>query len=146
MADSMLVALVFVVTINVLMILANASIIGMGGSDVFINYNGSIVGHYVQTSNGMVYVNENGMTTELPNSNSGIEPTGNFFIDSFASVKAWFTGIGTGIDYFKAVVTAPYNLLKLMMPDPSQSVMVAVLGTFWYAISFFIIISYMWWR
>ena len=135
-----LTALMFILSLNMYLFVSQA---GLGYisetetiSDLPIIYNHT--GSFISTfDNGKYVINEN-VTTILPSGQGQIEPeSGNFFTDSFATMKNWFLE-STGLNYLLGIVTAFPNFLKSVGFPQEISF---VLGVIWYAVSLFLVIA-----
>lgn len=138
--SNMTMALVFVLTLNVLMMLTQFAVLDLNptGEIYVFNTSGSVIDHYVDE--GVLDTQDSSITGEYPEA-AIIEPTsGNPFTDTLSSIRGWFSDT-LGLKYIKAIVSGPYNILKAMnLPNA----FVITLGTFWYALTFFIIIAFFW--
>lgn len=141
---NMTVALVFVLTLNILMFLSQTAITEINpDGTVFFNCEGSMLKTFdKEQCIGTNYVlDDSGITGELPQSEGAISPTtGNFFTDVVSSIKDWFTTL-PGINYLYAMLSAPYNLLKNIGAPGALSF---ALGTLWYGVTFFLVVSFIW--
>lgn len=80
----------------------------------------------------------------MPSAESTIdESTGNVFTDSIKSIKKWLLGL-PGVNYLYMAVSSPYNLLKGVFHNHPE--MAFALGTVWWGITIFLIISFIWGR
>lgn len=134
-------ALVVVLAINVILFMSQLSIGQMNPDTNFYSCKGTIIGDF-EASNctGSDYKLDTEMATETDNYPSNptvLDSVGNFFTDIYNSVKSWFMD-SLGAKYVINVLKAPYNFLALTgMPDS----FVFILGTFWYIITFFLLIQ-----
>lgn len=136
-------ALVFVLTLNVLMMLAQASIMDMNPDGTqFYNREGTLLESFNKGElDGDPILDTQSTTGVLPEAEGTISATtGNLFTDTFASIKNWFAK-QTGLAYLSGIVSAPYNMLKAMhLPNA----FVYAMGTLWYGITLFLIVSFFW--
>lgn len=134
---------VFVWTLNVLIFLAQASMINLNPDTTILYYsptNGPI-GQYVVDGN--MTPNSNIISSELnPDSAqiNGGEPvtqggTGIWFIDAISSVKNW---IANKINYFINIVMGPYNILKVIPGLPPS--FIGAICLIWYGASLFLLV------
>ena len=137
------IALVFVLTLNVLMMLAQASIMDLNPEGPeFYNRDGTILESFNTGELGDDPVlDTQAITDNLPEAEGTISATtGNLFTDTFASIRNWFAKT-TGLAYLYGIVSAPYNMLKAMhLPNAFTY----AIGTLWYGITFFLIVSFFW--
>jgi len=137
------VALIFVLTLNVLMMLSQISVDNLATAEgtAFYNCSNSLLESW-GTKCTDASLNTN-IVNNLPSSEGSVSPTsGNIFTDIFSNILSFFKKT-PGLRQIYGVASAPYNILKVTgMPNEY----VVVLGTFWYGISMFIIISYFWGR
>ena len=137
--SNLTIALVFVLTLNVLMFLGQATIM-----DINPDFATAGVDYYNGTGYLMETIDvEDNPENALPEAEGSISPTtGNLFTDMFSSIKGWFTDI-KGIRYIRGIVSAPYNMLKVMKLPPS---FVVAMGTLWYGITLFLVVAFFWGR
>ena len=136
------VAFIFVMTVNILLWFGQVAIINVGEAPTtFYNCTGTILDTYGDCESYSITESPDSF---LPSSESSLTPTdSNIFTDIFNNVLSWFKGVGTGATYLWSIVSAPYNLLKaLLLPTE----IAFGLGLFWYGISIFLIISFIWGR
>jgi hypothetical protein len=126
--------LVFVLLMNVFMFLSQTAIekVSTGGT-TFFTYNGS----WIQTGDtGKFVLNE---TIELPASQNIAEGSGNFFTDTWATLKNWFIDTIPGARFLERMVNSPSNFLKTAGLPAEISF---ALGWLWHIIGVFLIISF----
>lgn len=139
------IALVFVLVLNVLMFLTQATILDINpDSNVFWTNKGTLMENFDKTNGaGDPVLDTDKATSELPSGEGSVSPTtGNLFTDTFSSIKGWFAR-ATGISYILGIVSAPYNIIKAMGLPNSFAY---AIGTLWYGITFFLIIAFFWGR
>lgn len=136
------VALVFVIFVNMLMFLAQAAMLDISStSNKIYNYNESIYSKY---DAGGMQLDPNQVMNITPNAEGSVLPDiGAWVTDTLASIKEWFGKVGSGLDYLKEIVMAPYNFLKAMH-FPNEFTF--AIGTAWYLLTAFIIVSFFWGR
>lgn len=134
-------ALVFVISINVLMFIAQASIIQTNPEGtLFLTGNDLLIKKFAKSYN---YTNpiiaSDQIPNNLPTASKDISPeTSNIFTDIFATIKNWFSD-KIGLSYLYAMAIAPYNLLKIAnVPE----FFVFAIGTLWYGITLFVIVGF----
>jgi len=132
------IALVFVLIMNVLMFLTQASILELEPTGTqFYNTEGTLLD--AMASNNTLDTNP---INELPSSQNIEVSNGNVFTDVFNNILSWMKS-APGISYIYSIASSPYNLLKATgLPDT----IVGVLGTFWYALTIFLIVAFLWGR
>lgn len=134
----------FVVLLNVLMWTGGLAMTSINPDGTMCyNIEGSIIEQNVaQGTNSTVLADQ--ISDDLPSSESATVTSGttNIFVDVFSNVLSWFKS-APGVKYVYGVVSAPYNVLKCMnLPDQ----FVAGIGTFWYMVSFLVLIAFLWGR
>ena len=140
------IALVFVMTLNVLMFMSQVAILDLNpeASPYFWTNKGTMLENFDKTGgSGDAVLNTDLVTEDLPAGDGSVSPTtGNIFTDVFNSIKGWF-GRSTGLAYITGIVSAPYNVLKSMnLPNE----FVFAMGTLWYGITFFLVVAFFWGR
>jgi hypothetical protein len=136
-------ALVFVLTLNVFIWISQMAILEVNPSGTeFFNCSNSIVnGVSTGCSSGTGTVLNANPLDNLPESNQ-VSSSSNPFTDLFNSILGWFKNV-TGLNYVISIVSAPYNLLVAIgLP----TAIAGALGVLWYGITFFLILSFLWWR
>lgn len=140
MTSNVTIALTFVMCLNVLMWLGQVSINDINpDSTQYFNCEGGLMSNY---GNCNTY-NMSDSTSLLPTAEGSISATtGNFFTDTFSSIKSWFLKL-PGVNMIAGIVSAPYNIMKAIgLPIE----LCFGLGVFWYAITIFLIIAFFWGR
>lgn len=140
-----LTALIFVITVNMLMFIAQISIMELGYDTEVFHCKGSLIESFDKSkcSSGNYSLDDSGITETFPETQGSISPTtGNLFTDIFVNIKRFFSET-LGLEYVYSIVKAPYSFLGMLNLPSSLSF---IIGTFWYAITFFIIVSFMWGR
>lgn len=126
-------ALIIVLSISAIIYLGQLAILEINPDQTFT------------TSGNMLYNygNESGLQNfdgeELPDSAESVNvDTGNVFTDSYNTVKNWLVDT-TGAKYVIGILGAPYNILQgFGLP----SAVVWILGSVWYGVIIFLIISW----
>lgn len=125
-------ALVFVMLLNVLMFLTQASMIALNSDSIrFYDVSGSII-------EGMNIDKDINPEDKLPSLQDIQVSSGNPFTDIFNSIISWFK-TSTGLSYIYGIVTAPYQILKALGLPTSVA---WGLGALWYGISLFCVIAF----
>lgn len=141
--SNLTVALVFVLTVNALLFLAQASVMDLNpDGEGFYNAEGSLISNFAENNDvNNPVLNKEKIVNSLPEGEATISPeTGNLFTDTFSSVKRWFTGL-PGINYIYGIVMAPYNMLKAMnLPNAFAF----AIGSLWYGVTLFLIVAFFW--
>lgn len=134
-------AMVFVLALNVLMFLTQASVQAINPeANIFFTCEGHMLDEFDKNSgSGEPVLDTENTYNNLPSGEGSVSPTtGNFFTDVFSSAKNWFAK-KTGLSYLAGIVSAPYNMLKAMgLPNAFSFAM----GTLWYALTFFLIVGF----
>lgn len=101
----------------------------------FFTYGDSMIADY-DTGN---YTLDEDVSGVLPSGQGSIEPeSGNFFTDTFSTIKNWFLE-STGLSYLIGIVNAFPNFLKnIGLP----AAMAFGLGFFWHALTIFLIVAF----
>lgn len=141
---NMVIATIFVVTLNVLMWISQVAMLDMNpDGPTMYNLEGSIIGETVAgQGNGTVVQDD--VLSDLPSSAGTVATgeTGGYFTDIFNNILSWFKS-APGIKYVYGVVSAPYNILKAL-GLPSE--FVVGIGTLWYLVSFLVLVAFLWGR
>jgi hypothetical protein len=127
------------------MFIAQISILELGYTTEVFHCQGSLVESFDKNKclSNNYSLDDDGITNKYPTTAGSISPTtGNLFTDIFVNIKTFFSET-LGLGYVYAIIKAPYSFLGMLNLPSSISF---ILGTFWYAISFFVIVSYMWGR
>jgi hypothetical protein len=133
-------ALAFILILNLFLWFGQTGVNEIAASEgvvgtTFYNYEGSLIKSY---DTGNYTLNED-VSGELPSGQGSIEPeSGNFFTDTFSTIKNWFLET-TGLSYLVGIVSAFPNALKSMGLPP---VMAFGLGFFWHALTIFLIVAF----
>lgn len=141
--SNLTVALVFVLSVNALLFLAQASVMDLNPSGgEFYTGEGSLISNFAKDKDlDAPILDTDATTTNLPEAEGSLSPeTGNFFTDSFSSIRRWFTSI-PGINYIYGIAIAPYNMLKIMNLPNS---FVWAVGSLWYGVTLFLIVAFFW--
>jgi len=136
-------AFVFVLMLNIFLFMTQISMIENNPESYTKFYSGdgsllekfSVSYNYTNPS-----LNTGDSVNQLPSATKEVDPdTGNFFTDIFNTGKDWVTQ-KAGLDYFYAVLSAPYNMLKLA--NLPQGLVFAI-GTLWYVITLFLFVAFL---
>lgn len=128
-------ALAIILSINVFLFMGDYAVRDISGQSTgLINYQNDMIGKFDKGN----YTLSEDVTTNLPSGEGSISPeTGNFFTDTFSSIKNWFLET-TGLDYLLGIVNAVPNFLKRFL-DP---VLAYAIGFFWHALTIFLIVNF----
>lgn len=141
---NMTTALVFIMTLNVLMWFSQLAVLNMEpAAPEFYHCSGSMMESIDKNKcTGTPELDDSKLGNELPSSQASISPsTGNLFVDIFSSVKTWILDT-LGVKYLISMLMAPYNMLK---PAFGQEIAFGI-GALWYAVTFVVIIAFLWGR
>jgi len=138
------IALVFVMSLNVLMFLGQAAVYDLNPATAptFWTNEGTLLENFDASGGvGEPVIDTQETINELPAGEGSVSPTtGNLFTDTFSSIKRWVAR-STGLAYLFGIVSAPYNILKSMgLPND----FVYAMGTLWYGITLFLVIAFFW--
>jgi len=141
MGSNIVIGLTFVIFLNVLIFLASAAVDDMNPGSRFYNVEGSPLDTIAGGDYDNPVIDPNKISEALPEGEGSIAPdTGNFFTDTFGSIKKWITGL-PGINYVYGMVMAPYNMLKLTnLPAP----FVFAIGGLWHLLTLFLVVAFFW--
>ena len=129
------VGLLFVLIMNVLLFFAQLGMSNANpeGSTIIFNYQNSILADY---DSGNYTLNDfDG--TELPTSQSQVDTEGNFFTDTFSTVKNWLLDV-TGFNYLISIVNSVPNFLKIILPIE----IAYAIGVLWHGFTVFLIVMF----
>ena len=143
-------AMIFVWMLNVMMIISQLAINDMSTNELtsgnlqFINCSGTIIKAYstADCSDISGPFGKN-ISSELP---GGSVPNSGFFIvDWITSASSW---VGKQINTFTQVLGAPYTMIKSIPIFQTEQFapFATVIGTLWWAISFFLIVAFIFGR
>lgn len=134
-------ALVFVLMIDVFIFLGQAAIIDLNpaGTD-FYNCENSTLG---SVGDCTTYTVSQDPKDQLPGGGTAVDADdGGFFTDIFNSIKE-FVLEDLKLNYITRILNGPMNILRaLQLPEA----FVWSVGTLWYGLTFFLIVSFMWGR
>ena len=134
------IAVTFVCLLNLLMFMAQAATMDLNeDSPIFYNCTGTVTQTYISGDCQQISMpNTDSLAGELPISTQDVQGnTGIYFIDALNSLKEW---INNKLDYFGAIVSAPYSMLKAIPGLPDA--FVGILGTLWYMLTIFLIAAF----
>jgi len=132
-------ALVFVLALNVLMFLAQASTMRLNPNTYteFWTNDDSMIDHF--DKDGTLVLDTEAALADLPEGKNEVNPdTGELFTDTFTSIKQWIAE-KTGLNYLYTIIAAPYSLLVMMNLPPEICL---AFGVLWYAVTFFLIVAF----
>lgn len=141
--------LIVMISIQVLMFFMQVAVININpDAGVFYNGQGTIAcehesGGCVDYNSREFVFNSTDFSGDLPDGEGGVSPdTGNLFTDVFTSIRGFFMDT-LGLKYLVMFLTAPVSVLSAMnLP----SVFTVVVSGMWYAIAFFLLVSFLWGR
>lgn len=129
---------VFVWAINIIMFLAQVSMISMNPESInYYTIDNNLLSDHAIGNN--LTPNENKLSSDLniesaTGTQESSEGTGIFFIDAIASVRNWITN---KVNYFMALVMGPYNILNAMgLP----AVFCGAVSLLWYGASILLLV------
>lgn len=133
-AEKGIMAFVFVLFLNVIFFFAQQGMadVNPGGATNILNYEDSLLQQY-DKGNYTLGEFESG---DLPNPQSQVGVEGNFFTDTFSTIRSWFLDL-PGVSQANALVNAVPNFLK-MIGLPVE--IAYALGVMWHVLSIFIIV------
>lgn len=134
---------VFIVGLNIFMFLTGAAMADVNpNGTICYNTDGTVIDNTQVTSGNYSVVNNNALG-DLPEIQGAVTSgSTNVFTDVFNNVLGWFKS-APGLKYVYGVIAAPYNILSCM--NLPNGFIVAV-GTFWYLISFLVLVAFIWGR
>jgi len=129
-------ALVFVLSLNVFLLLFQTSIINIGGDADFYNYESNILS---KADGGNMDLLNNTNIEDLPNAVEGESPDSDTsFTDIFKTARNWLFE-DTPLSYVVGILNAPYIFLK-MMQVPIE--ITYAIGSFWWLTTFFLLVAF----
>lgn len=134
-------ALVFVLALNVIMFLAQATMLDVNpnANDFWTDSDQMLETFDANDGTGEPVLDTENTYDNLPTATGQVSPaTGNWYTDIFTSIKSWI-GRTTGTSYLLQIVSAPYNLLKAMQLPNAFSF---AIGTLWYGVTLFLIVAF----
>lgn len=132
---------IFVLSLNVLLFLSQASIMNINPEGTnFYTHNGTILASFEKGDN--ILDTESSLDALPENQGAVTVEGGNIFTDVVASIKGWVAE-KTGLRYVYNILSAPYNMLKMMgLPNA----FVFAIGTLWYGVTLISVILVIWGR
>lgn len=139
------VAAMFVIVLNVFMFLGQVAVLELNeDAGMYFTNEGTLLDNFDSNSGeGEPVLDTGGTIDSLPSGAESVSPTtGNVFTDTFSSIKDWMLK-STGLAYLFSILAAPYNILKSMnLPNN----FVYAMGTLWYAITFILVLAFIFGR
>lgn len=136
-------ALIFVLTLNLLMAITVISMEELWSID-----NAEAPPSFCANQGDLFYqnakniVNNSNLETQIPGASEATSPTtGNIFTDVFSSIRNWILGT-PGLNYLYVIVSSPACAFQLLLPFELAPLLIG----FWYMITLFLIIAFLWWR
>ena len=141
------IGLTFILFVNLILFLWQGAITDLNSETLHWDYSGTLYDNYNKgdKENPILIIDSDNIIADFPEGQSGIKISdGNIFTDIFKSIRSWFKAGSKGLLYIKNILSAPYNALNSIsiLPD----VFVYAIGTFWYALTLFLIVSFIWGR
>lgn len=136
-SDGLTTALLIVMAVNVMLFLGQIAVLEINPEgNKFFNYSDSMLSSY---DSGDYVINDTDVNSQLPGLVTGVDPEqGSFWTDPIGTLKSWLLQ-STGIGYLWSIVTAPANFLKALGLPAAFSFSI---GALWYALTLFLIISW----
>jgi len=140
------IALSFVMFVNLLMFLGQAATLELNedNPNEFYDYEGNLLSEFDSNNNqSNPIMDQSNYDESLPGGESGIEISdGNILTDTFTSIKDWLEK-KLGLTYLKQILSAPYTILMSMhLPQA----FVYAIGSLWYGVTLFLVVSFIWGR
>jgi hypothetical protein len=135
-------ALVIVMFINLLSAITTISMANLyenGKAPTFCTVTGTA--YETMSPNGIL--NTSDIPGLFPGNSQATSPTtGNIFTDVFNSIKNWMLSV-PGLNYVYMIISSPACLItQLNLPGGIGG----LIAGFWYCITVFLIIAFLWWR
>lgn len=133
--------LVIMLMVDVILLLGNIAIddLNPSGQDYF-RYDQSFI---KDVDTGDYNLNQTAYNNVIPQTESGITTEGNLFTDIFRTVKGWFNPITGAWNYFIRFLGGPVSYL---VDIGAPSVLVFAIGSLWYLLTLFLLMSYLFGR
>lgn len=136
--NSLTKTLVFMLVIDLVLFLAQLSIVGINPqADVFYA-NTHLLSQY---DKGNYTVNTD-ITNQLPGGAS-VDPESNTFTDIYNTVRGWITTAGQGLTYLIQLVGMPYFVLQAIFPSEGMRPIVFAIGAMWVIMTLFLLVSWL---
>ena len=144
MTDTLTRITLVILSINLMFFIGQVAVLDTNpDSGKFYDFKTGMFGQFEATGGntpGSYVLNISDTTLKLPNGASSIDPdTGGTFTDTFTGLKIWVLD-SLGLGYILNLLTAPYNFL-MMMGLPGDYTF--AIGTLWYALSFMILVAWL---
>lgn len=138
--------MVFVWTLNILIFMAQATMLSMNPESViFYNTTGTVLAQHSQDNN-IAMPNSAAIARELnPNTAESAQESTSIipFVDAISSIKSW---IQDKINYLTAIVLGPYNILNAIPLPASFKPFIGAIALLWYGVSVMLIIAFIFGR
>lgn len=145
-SDNLTNALIFVMAVNVMLFFGQLAMINVNpGASQFYKCTESEIMKSMD-KNGCLGSNytfdKDQIKNDIPTASSNEDSSGqNFFTDIFNTLGGWIKATGQGLKFLLDIVGAPIIFLNIMLPDlPELAFGLAIL---WYALTIFLIISWL---
>lgn len=130
-------ALAFVLALNTVLFIAQIAITEINpNSPVNFHYAGSVMSDYDSGN----YTLREFQAGDLPATETSVSEEGNFFTDTFSTIKNWLLTNIPGLKYLVAIVNTVPNFLKAVGVDPEIAF---AFGYFWHVLHVFIAIAWL---
>lgn len=145
--DTIVVVLVMVLCISAVYSFGQLAIKDMNpDSTGFYNCNNGLLGSAgtidCNSPNGSYVLSNRSDSKMLPNSEASTDNTGNIFTDTFVSAREWLLD-STGIGYIIDIVSAPYNIIKVITESGGlPSAFAVITGGIFYVVLIFLIVAW----
>jgi len=134
-------ALVIMLSLNAILILGQASVLGINeDASLIYHCNGTMLGELSTGCDDGTYILSDGeSTTQLPSASSSVNAeTGVSYTDSITTSRSWLLE-STGLGYVVNLLSAPYNIIKsLGLPE----IFAFAIGGLWYGVTLFLLVAF----
>ena len=136
-------ALIFVLALNLLMAVSVVAMTQLWNADN-VDAPPTLCGDQGKLfrDNSQNILNNSNIVDNIPGASEATSPTtGNIFTDVFSSIRNWILGV-PGLNYVYVILSSPACALGLLFPVEISPLLIG----FWYMITLFLIIAFLWWR
>lgn len=141
--DNMVNAVIFVLSLNLIILFVSWGIVDTGGTSPF-NYKDNLLKTFNEGNETNIVVPSDPGSLLPSGAGGGVDPDTGFSItDIFTSMKNWIVDT-LHLGWILSILQAPYILLMAMFP--SYPAIAGIITALWYGITLFIIVSFMWGR
>lgn len=132
--------LVYILCIDLVLFIAQLSMIGIAGTESTNFYNNShLLSQYDTNGN---YTLDTDVTDKLPGG-ATVDPESNTFTDIYNTARSWISSIGQGLGYVVQLVGMPYFVLQAIFPSSQAQPIVFGIGAVWVILTLFLIVSWL---